>query len=703
MFRKIKEFFSIQLSKHPGRVVLTAILLLNVVFLIVSAAVIDALALNGTEEMSFWHAAFYTVTMILDAGCISFVIEDIGTAGVALVIICLIIIMVGMVLFTGAVIGYLTNYISGFIDKANVGTHKLVLSGHVVVLNWNTRASEIVNDLLYCDARQKVVILVSAGKEVIEKELQERLSDTVVQENSEVKRAAAKLPAIQRPLYKFRHRFTNKLTVLVREGDTFSTKQLNDISIKHAKTIIILGNDVNNTVCKYEHSSKSAERERGNPQSLKALMQVSDITGSASSDDNQKIVVEVEDEWTYGLVRKIIENKRVESKCNIIPVGVNKILGTLLAQFSLMPELNLAYRELFSNKGATFYCKPYNGKDEAKFTREYFENHICSLPLALMEQNGKTCAFYSANSEKDDLKLCESYKTDFKVKVNHNYRFEQKNVIILGHNSKIKDIMEGFNNFRGEWNYKDGREIMNVLVIDDKKHLEKMNFYADYSYVKEAVEADVYDKDIICETIERFVDGNSGDTSVLILSDDAVLNEQIDAGAITYLIYVRDIINKKKAADPDFDEYKIDVVVEILNPKHYDIIKSYSVNNVVISNRYISKMLTQLGEKDELFGFYDDILTYDSAEAEEQESKEIYIKAAGRFFEEIPEPCTAAELIRAVYSASTASELPENLKNHTIVLGYVSKDGKMTLFLGNQTKTEVALKETDKLIVFSSH
>lgn len=703
MFRKIKEFFSIQLSKNPGRVVLIAILLLNVVFIAVSAVIINALSLSGTEDMNFWEAVFYTVTMILDAGCISFVVEDVGASGVALVIVCLAVVIVGMVLFTGAVIGYLTNYISGFIDRANVGTHKLVLSDHLVILNWNSRASEIVNDLLYCDTRRRVVVLVPSGKETIEKELQERLADTVAQENAEVKLAASKLPAIKRPFYKLSHKFKNKLVVIVREGDTFSTKQLNDISIKHAKTIIILGNDINNTVCKYEHLSQVNEYERGNPQSLKSLVQVSDMTGSESSDDNQKIVIEVEDEWTYGLVEKVIENKRVAGKCNIIPVGVNKILGTLLAQFSLMPELNLAYKELFSNKGATFYCKPYGGKDEEQFTRDYLKTRLHSLPLALMEQEGKTCAFYSAYSEKDDSRICENYTNRLKVKVNRNYRFEQKNVIILGHNSKIKDIMEGFNDFRGEWNYKDGREIMNVLVIDDKAHLEKMNGYADYPYVTEAVEADIYDREIIAETIERFVDGNSGDTSVLILSDDAVLNEKIDSGAITYLIYVRDIINKKKAADPNFDEGKIDVVVEIINPKHYDVIKSYSVNNVVISNRYISKMLTQLGEKDELFAFYRDILTYDSADAVELASKEIYVKAVSRFFEELPAPCTAAELIRAVYEASTSPELPKNERNHTIVLGYISKEGGMTLFSGDQTKTEVALKDTDKLIVFSNH
>ena len=263
--------------------------------------------------------------------------------------------------------------------------------------------------------------------------------------------------------------------------------------------------------------------------------------------------------------------------------------------------------------------------------------------------------------------------------------------------------MDGFNSFRDEWNSPDGSEIMNIVVIDDSKHLEKMGRYKDYPYVTQVVEADIYDREAICNTIEKFVDSNETDTSVLILSDDTVLNEQIDSNAIANLIYVSNIIHRKKAEEPNFDEGKIDVVVEILNPKHHDIVKSYSVNNVVISNRYISKMITQLGEKDTLYDFYNDILTYDSADTEEYESKEIYVKKVGRFFTEVPAPCSAAELVRAVYNAFANPSLPPEKRNHTIILGYVRPSGEMVLFSGNQNKIRVELTAKDKLIMYSNH
>ena len=680
MFRKIREQISVQLSLKPRRVVLAAILLLNLAFIVISAFVISLLSVSGTEEMGFWQSAYYTVMMVLDAGNVAEVVGDVGTAGLALIIICLAVVIVGMVLFTGAVIGYLTNYISSFVENANLGSHKLYLSGHIVILNWNSRASEIINDLLYSDEKKRIVVLVQDGKEAVEREIFERISDTLAQERE--------------------GGLKNKLTVIVREGDTFSTKQLMDISIDRASSIIILGNDASSTTCKYELKSKLEGHEKGNPQVIKALVQVAELTGAQSSADDQKIIVEVEDDWTHSLVKRIIENKQVDGKCNIVPVSVNKILGRLLSQFSIMPELNLVYRELFSNKGSTFYSLATDEKDENAYRSRLLSDNLCAVPLTVMEKDGAYTEYFCAQSERDRFREMSSPVSDINVSLNKNYWLEQRNVIILGHNSNIRDIMEGFNSFRKEWNH-DGNEIMNVVVIDTKPNLEKMDYYRDYPYVVKTVEADVYDRDKICKTIDRFVDANDQDTSVLILSDDSVTATDIDSGAIANLIYVRDVISRKKRAIPSFDEGKIDIVVEIINPKHYDIVKSYSVNNIVISNRYISKMVTQLSEKDSLFDFYQDILTYD--DEGERESKEIYIKKVLRYFDEMPPDCTAAELIRAVYCASSGDELAEEERTETVVLGYVKKNGKMVIFGGDRTKTVVKLENTDKLIMYSNH
>lgn len=704
MKRKINEWISIHVAKNPGRVLLLAILLFNVVFFFLSALIIGNLSLSGTEKMPFFKAAFCTITMILDPGCVQFVVEDIGAMGVVVAVTCLCIIFIGMISFTGAVIGYITNGISNFIDNANAGSRELHVSDHIVVLNWNTRASEIINDLLYCEKKQKVVVLVNSRKAEIEREIEERIADTVERENRAIIQKYSEYGFLKRNFKVMFNRFKKNITVIVREGDVFSSKQLHDISVEKAKIVIILGNDINNTICKFEHQNHVSSTNKGNSQTVKTLMQVADITSAEYSSDDQRIVVEITDDWTRDLVNRIIDCKQIEGKCNIIPVEINKILGQILAQFSLMPELNYVYKELLSNKGATFYTEEREMTPDTEFISKYLEHHKKAIPLThMITDDGKSYAYYVSNLESDIKNTCENSEYAYSVTLNKNYWIEQKNVIILGHNSRCRDIMEAFCNFRSEWNKNDGSEILHITVIDDQENLDKMNNYEEYPFVLDTIPASIYDRELICTTIDRIVSENCGDTSILILSDDKALNDDIDANALANLVFVQDIINTKIKNNPDFDKESIDVIVEIIDPKHHDIVNSYSVNNVVISNRYISKMITQIGEKEALFEFYKDILTYDIDTTGGYESKEVYAKKVSAFFDEIPNSCKADEFIRAVFDASVSKNLPENRRFPTVALGYVKPGGKTVLFAGNQSEIDIDISKHDKLIVYSNH
>lgn len=697
MKRRFTEWLSLYIVKKPAKVILLGILLFNVILLAVSALMISALAPASLEYSGFWESVFYTVSMILDAGCIQFIIMDIGEASVFLILVCIVIILLGMITFTGAVIGYVTNYISSFIENSQSGTRVLKISNHTVILNWNSRASEIINDMLYTQKKEVVVILVSEGAEKIEKEIEDRITVTLKTENDRIHETAGRKSLFERMLYLRRNLLRNNITVIIREGDTYSTKQLYDISLLQAKNVIILGKDVQNTMCKYETLENINRYERGNSNTIKTLVQVAEITGSEESLDDQVIIVEVDDNWTANLVNRIIAHKEHFGKCNIIPLPVNKILGEILSQFSIMPELNFVYSELFSNKGAEFFCHP-QGKDidEKTFIKEYLSKHNAAIPLTFMDTKTGKNIFYVANNKKDyTIEKCLA-ESNYKVKLNREYWLEQRNIVILGHNSNSIEIMEGFNAIRAEWNKKDGSEILKVIVIDDKKNLEKRNYYSQYPYVKKTIEADIYDDELIKNSISEFLSENDQDTSILILSDDSVLTEDIDSNVLTYLIYMQDIILECIAKDANFDRESIDVIVEIINPKNYDVVHNYSVNNVIMSNRYISKMVTQISKKEALYEFYKDILTYDEIDVEDYGSEELYIKKVSHFFEEVPEPCTAAELIRAVYEAG-----PEN--NKSLVLGYAKPNSNMVLFSGDQEKIPVELTKQDKLIIFSNH
>ena len=704
MYRKFREWFSIRLAKNPGQIVLLSILFFNIVFFFLSAFIISRMSLSGTEELGFLESAFYTISMILDAGCISYVVADIGPQNAAIAIVCLLIVVIGMISFTGAVIGYITNYISNFIEDSNAGNHRLLLSNHFVILNWNSRALEIVNDLLYSDSIDKVVVLVNSGKDDIVKQIDERLHETVKRENYKIEQACSDKSYLSRKIYCIRHKFKDNLTIIVREGDVFSSKQLFDISLHHASSVVILGEELNDSSCKYAVNEKISKYDNGNSLTIKTLMQVSDITSADYSSDNQRIIVEVTDDWTWNLVQKIIRSKQVDGKCNIVPVRVNQILGQLMSQFSLMPELNSIYNELLSNKGAAFFTAPCKNSDEVAYIKSSLERNKHVVPLTVQTENDKNYCYYMALNDNDSSISADKELTGMPIRLNKDFWLEKKKIIMLGHNSKCREIMNGFASFLSEWGYKDSDDLLlSIVVIDDEKSLEKMNFYKEYPFVIKTVAAEIFEKDLICDSINEFLKLNAEDVSVLILSDDLVSDEETDAGMFANLVYVQDIISDKVEADPDFDVGSIDVIAEINDPKHHDVVSSYSVKNVVISNRYISKMITQIGEKDAIFDFYQDILVYDEDGDDSYQSKEIYVKKAKDFFVELPGECTADKLIRGVFNASYDPDIPAEKQNISIVLGVVKQDGDISLFSGDQSDINVNIGENDKIIVFSNH
>ena len=692
--KKIKEWISIKTVKSPGLIVLLGILVANIAIIGVSGLIISSLAPPSLENSGFWSSVFNTVTMVLGIGGIENVVEDIGEANVIYVLCCLGAVIVGMVVFTGAIIGYMTDFISGFIENADSGTRKLHISDHIVILNWNTRAAEIINELLYKNTKEKIVVLVEDNKDDIINDINERLSDTIEDIDENVTEASEDMSFFKRRRYIRKHRIRNKLTIIVREGDSCSTKQLNDISIDSAKCVIILSNGISNG------DDDSDRKDKGDANTIKTLLQVAHLTSDEDSADNQQVVVEVEDDWTLELVETVIEQKMRKGKCKIIPVAANQILGQIFSQFSSMPELNIVYNTLFSNKGVSLYVKSSDefSLSDTEFISDYLENHLNAIPLTVIhDEDGKYYRYYLSDTEQNiDSVESAPVKHDLKVSLNPGFEIKNKHIVILGHNSKSIAIMEGFKAFCGEWQKKDGPEVLDVTVIDDEANLTEQENYRQYPFVKKAVAADIFDKELICGVINEFIESYTNNGCIIILSDDTVSEEDIDSDALTYLVLVQDIINKKIAGDPSFDPKSIDLVVEILDPKNYDIVSNYSADNIVISNRYISKMIMQIGEKEAIYNFYDDILNYEEPDEDVFIAKEMYIKKASEFFDEIPGVCTAAELIRAVYHAS-----PDD--NKSIVLGYFRSDGKMILFKGDQSKINVNLSGEDKLILFSNH
>ena len=123
-----REWTSIRYNRKPRAMTLNVIFLVNVALVLLSAWVISRFALPGTGRIGFFAAVYNTLTMMMDAGCIEAIIEDPAGTNLFLIVFCLVVILCSMVTFTGALIGYVTNVISGLIENANANSQPLRIS-----------------------------------------------------------------------------------------------------------------------------------------------------------------------------------------------------------------------------------------------------------------------------------------------------------------------------------------------------------------------------------------------------------------------------------------------------------------------------------------------------------------------------------------------------------------------------------------------
>ena len=690
---KFRGWLSIQIAKHPNRVVLVLIILFNVLFITASAAAISALSLHGTEKMNFFHAAYYTLTMILDAGCIEAVIQDIGTSGVALTLTCLAVIIIGMITFTGAVIGYLTNILNSFIENASAGNTRLHLSHHTVILNWNAGAPEIVNNLLYSGHKGTVVALVKSGRDEIKKEIEERLHHTIEKENALLRQKAASMHFFARRRFLKNNALRNTVTFIAIEGNIFSQKQLKDIRIDLAKSVIILSDDPTHA------AAEGAEQaDEGNPQAVKALMQVADIVAAGKAARTPHIIIEVADVWTDDIVQKIINGKELGEKTDIVMFHTEKCFGQLLAQISITPELAHVYGDLFSNKRAAFYTEPVHTGDEIGYMRDYLATHQHAIPLTLLTREGESCACFAANQQKSIHKAQEPESTDFRVALREE-QSESKKVIIIGHNSKLEEIMNSYKAYISTQASTAQSSPLQITVMDDAAGIRRMDAYRGYDFVEEVVELDMYHMDKTYEALERLLFTAAEPISILILSDDTELGEKADSTALMYLVYIQDFIKQMRTNHPDYDKKGIQTIVEITDPGHSDIVRGYDRTEAVISNRFTGNMITQIGEKVLIFDFFQDLLRYPS-DTSGGASKKLQVKKVSSFFKEAPPACTAYDLVRAVFEASVAPTEAAAKPSPALVLGYIKADGETAIFSGDLADMRVSLEAEDKIIVY---
>ncbi|MCL2861209.1 MAG: hypothetical protein FWE22_02235 [Firmicutes bacterium] len=335
LFRKMFSSFTVTMSKRPVVVTIGLLLFVNLLFVIVATLVAMAIApsdpelyLHATRPETFQN--FFTAF----AATVMWLIVPNSTVGLPfpLITLALIVVFVGLFLFTGTVIATVTTSFRSYITSKGEGKGKLRLDDHIVILNYNNEVTSILVDLMCSCQKETVLIISDKTREMIRSDLESELS-------------------------MIDHKPKGTLKLVVRKGNPFQICELEDVSIESAKGILIM----------HQEGAKDYDI-------VKQILKLSHFDISPHC----PIGVECDAYETAQLVRRTVPLIPGLMNKSIQAFSHNRKLGQFLAISILCPQIPNVLGYILSSTGSSFY--PIDRIDH----EEYLKTHNEGIPVGTL-------------------------------------------------------------------------------------------------------------------------------------------------------------------------------------------------------------------------------------------------------------------------------------------------------------------------------
>lgn len=395
LFFKIKSKSTLKTYQKPLLVTILNLLTINIIVLFVAAIIALSLDTEGKYfDNNFFKAFVSAIKWMISVNSInSYDIHE----DMKIMILAVVVIAIGMVLFSGAIIATLTAAIRSYIDKKSKARGKIDISNHFVILNYNNKVPDIVYNLMCKGYKNNIVILSYKDKDYITTEIESVIS---TYDDKKTKK---------------------KVNVIVKEGNPLLRGNLEDISIDKASNIVIMARD---------DMSHGDDENISNSDllSLKIMLAL----GNFNINPNCNIVVETDTEETKTKIEDLsltIKNLKTKS---IIPVSFNKKIGQIIAQTIIEPLMANIYLELLSYDGCEFYS--YDKTDVDTYLGKYNN----AIPIIKYDK-----LFVFAEDEKDITKKRErKYSTKRALILKKEREKEDFTAFVIGTNNKQRFIIE---------------------------------------------------------------------------------------------------------------------------------------------------------------------------------------------------------------------------------------------------------------------
>ena len=358
--KKSNKFLLLWYS-HPRAAIALILVLVNLLVIALFTVILSIVSGNPFfDELAY----LFTYTMCSD-GIYDFVNNQ---DDLACFIIKIVLTVVQMVIFSGALIGFTTDVLQSTIDKRLRNAGKLILKNHYVFLNWSSIGPNLIYDLSFLEGDKTVVILSENDTEDVLTSIQNIFSENNV-----------KMKGIR---------------LFIKNGDPNSTKHLNDISLSSAKHVGILLSNEEDTGT---HSISTKDLT-----AFKMLMAILYIGTNAN------IVVEVEKNETAEKIEQFISQTNDTFANKVSVFSHNAVIGRVLGRAVVNPVFSYLYHGLLSYEGCEFYGIPTMDIEQALYK---YSNCI-----PIINYDDDDIIGEDGTKEKDQLYILSENETDLGIR-----------------------------------------------------------------------------------------------------------------------------------------------------------------------------------------------------------------------------------------------------------------------------------------------
>lgn len=528
--------------------------------------------------------------------------DQLEQVGLFAVIVSTLLTVAGYVLFLGALVAILTQWLIEAMQDLESGLTPIALNNHILVLGWTNRTPTILRELLLSEGRVRRFLHLRRARSLHIAVLAEKVT-----------------AALHHDLRDRLGRLWNERQITLRSGTPLRLEHLRRVDFANASAILLPATD-------FATGGAAANDTR----IIKTLLSIANHT--TAEEDVRKLPLAVAELFD---ARKIHVARRAYGGAVEI-LASDAIVSRLIAQNVRHPGLSRVYRELLTHgRGNEIYVRA-GGEYAAHRVQDLATVFPAAILLGVVRRDGRSwrpflnpLAGFTVEPDDRLVFLARRYEDTAPAAAGRPGSVERatvarhertssadRRILLLGWSHKVPALLEEFDAYAGE---RFAIDVVSTVPLPEReRQLQRRGF------APERLRVSQIDADYTAPADLQRLDPGGYDNIVMIGSDRLESGEESDARTILGYLLLRELL--PGSGRPE-------LLVELLDPGNVGLFRRRA-GEVLISPLILSHMMAQVALRRELRSVFDELFGSRGAEIQFRPARE-YATADARGFADI--------------------------------------------------------------------